>query len=334
MPCYLVHYLIHGRYYFKSNVLVELRHLRYFVAVAEEMNLTRAAARLHIAPPPLSVQIRNLEAEIGTALFLRHGRSLKLTEAGGVFLEQARKILADADQGISMARRAANGEIGHLSCGFIMAAEFRALPRVVPAFRAKWPQVHLDLHSFRTAQQLERLRRDELDLGFVWLPVPTDEFDVHELTHEPLVAVLPTGHRLASMPSLSIEDLSHEPLVLFSRTLLPKTFHRIEQSFDNAGAVMNVVYELETLLSVLNFVAMGTGCGLVVDYARHVRRDGIEYKPIMPSTVVKTLAIIKKRGRGGLADSFYRFTAENLSGECGELAASVPAPSEATAGHS
>ncbi len=291
---------------------MELRHLRYFVAVAEGLSFTRAAARLHIAQPSLSVQIQKLEAEVGATLLSREGRNVRLTEAGRVFLERAQKMLADATQSVAMARRAAKGEIGNLSIGYNTPAEFRVFPTLVPAFRKKWGDVHLTFHSLKIPQQLEALRRNELDLGFVWLPVPTDEFDVGELTQEPLVAVVPSNHRLAAARSVSIKDLSQEPLVLFSRMLAPDSFHQIEELFMRASAVMNVAYELENLLSMINFVAMRMGCGIVPDHTRTIRRKGIVYRPLRPPNLIRTLAVIKRKGRGDLAESFFRFTIDRI----------------------
>src|SRR6266851_3628619 len=159
---------------------MELRHLRYFVAVAEELHFTRAAAKLHIAQPALTVQIQRLEADVGAALLSREGRSVSLTEAGRVFLERSRHILAQADEGIVLARRAAKGEIGHLSIGYNTPAQFRIFPKVIPAFKRRWPLVYLSFHNLRSRQQLEGVRRGELDLGFVWLPVQKAGLDVQE----------------------------------------------------------------------------------------------------------------------------------------------------------
>lgn len=292
---------------------MELRHLRYFIVVAEELSFTRAAARLYIAQPSLSVQIHKLEAEIGTQLFCRAGRNIELTAAGRVFLEKARQSLALANAGVAAAKRAAEGEIGHLSIGYNNPAGFRVLPKIVPAFREKWPNIHLTFHSLGTsAEQLERLRQDELDVGFAWLPVPEEEFDAQELSEEPLVVALCERHRLASMPSVSITDLSHEPLILFIRALDPQTYHQIEQLFARVGAVLNVAYELDTTLSMINFTAMGSGCSLLPDYARGLHRDGIIYKPLRTPNLVKKLAVIKKKGRGDLAEAFVRFTVDHL----------------------
>jgi DNA-binding transcriptional LysR family regulator len=287
---------------------MELRQLKYFVAVAEERNFTRAAARLHITQPPLSVQIRHLEEEVGTPLLVREGRGVALTEAGRVFLEQARQSIAYANRAVMLAKKAANGEIGHLSIGHNGPAELLVLPFIVPAFTERWPNVQLDFQIPGTPKIVERVRQSELDLGFVWQPVPTDEFEVQNLLDIPFVAVLPSSHRLAAAQRISVKDLSEEPLLLYSRAQDIEFFHQVEQLFLNAGAVMNVVYEFETLLSIINFVAMGRGCSLLPDYTLLNRMDGIVHKPMKPPNIVKTMAIIKKKERGGLAENFYQMT--------------------------
>jgi DNA-binding transcriptional LysR family regulator len=309
---YGVHYSLYRACYGRSNNPMELRHLRYFVAVAEEMSIRRAAARLHIAAPPLSVQIRKLESEIGVELLARAGRGIRLTEAGQVFLEQARKTLVDANRGVALARQAANGEIGQLSIGYNAPTGFRVFPKVLPAFRKRWPQVHLTFHAHTIPQQLAGVLREELDVGFVWLPIPPEEFDVAELVREPLVAVLPANHRLASKSTVSVRDLSREPLVLLARNHDSETFHEIEQLFRRAGVTMNVAYELENGLSMINFVAMGCGCSLLPEYTRAIRHDGVVHRPLRSPKLVKTLAIIKKKGRQDLAQTFFEFTLEQL----------------------
>jgi LysR family transcriptional regulator, hca operon transcriptional activator len=289
---------------------MELRHLRYFVAVAEELNFRKAAERLHIARPPLSVQIRKLEMEVGTDLLSRGGRNIELTQAGRVFLERARQTLAHANQSVVLARQTAAGEIGQLSIGYNMPAGFRVFPTIVPAFKKKWPNVHLTFHDLKISQQLEGLRRDELDVGFVWLPIPEEEFDIQELLQEPMIVVLPENHRLAAQPRISIKDLSGEPLVIISRVMDSETFRGIEQMFRRAKAKMNVVYELENSLTMVNFVAMGVGCSLLPDYTRRILQQGTIGIPL-EKPMFKTLAIIKKKGRGDLVESFYRFTVDS-----------------------
>jgi DNA-binding transcriptional LysR family regulator len=290
----------------------EGRALRNFVIVAEELNFTRAAERLSTAQPSLSVQIRRLEGVVGTALFTREGRGVNLTDAGRAFLERARKILIDVDQSMALARQTANGELGQLSIGYDAPAEFRVFPHIVPAFRKKWPHVHLRFNSLKNSQQLDGLRRDELDLGFIFLPVPlTDEFDVNVLAEVPLLVALPAHHPLASASRVAIKQLSREPLVLFPRALDPETYNQIEQLFLAAGAAMNVVLETGTFLSGINFVSLGIGCSFLGEYARRIKWDGVVYRPLDPP-LIKTVAIIKKKRRGELVEEFYRFTIDNM----------------------
>lgn len=292
---------------------MELRHLRYFVAAAEELNFGRAATRLRIAQPALSVQIRQLETEIKVELFSREGRGIKLTDAGRVFLEHAKKTLADVARGVATAQHAAAGEIGHLVVGHNGPAELLAFPQIIPAFKQRWPNIHLSFENFRTPQQIDRLRREEFDLAFVWLPIPEGEFDVLELMRVPVGVVLPAEHRLARKSILSIADLSNEPLILFSHLLDPDSFHQIEELFMKAGARFNVVYEFALLLSVINFVAMGIGLSVLPDYHGRISMPGVVYRPLEPPTFVKTLAIVKRRGTGGATKIFYEFAGKCLS---------------------
>lgn len=290
---------------------MELRHLRYFVAVAEELSFARAGARLKIAPPPLHVQIRNLEREIGTPLFERVGRGIRLTEPGRILLDQARLTLAQAQRSIALARQASEGEIGNLSIGYIPSAEFQLFPRIIPAFRKAFPQVHLSFHSMKGGSQIDALRRDEIDVGLLWLPVPVDGFDAEQVLEDPLIVALPAEHSLAVKSSISIKELAAEPLILASRTLAPETFYQFDQLFQRAGAVMNVAYELDNSLSILNFVAMGFGCSIVPEYARALRQEGIVYRRLRPA-MTRKLGIVKKKGRGGIAKLFVRFTLDDL----------------------
>jgi DNA-binding transcriptional LysR family regulator len=277
------------------------------------MNFRRAAVRLHIAAPPLSVQIRKLEAEVGAELFAREGRGIKLTEPGRIFLEQARKTLIDAARAVELARQAAHGATGRLSIGYNAPTGFRIFPRIVPTFKKRWPSVHLTFHAHSIVQQLQRLAREELDVGFVWLPIPTEVFDVRELVRESLDVVLPMDHRLAAQDSISVEDLSGEPLILLSRVLDPETFRDIETLFRRAGAIMNVAYELENSLSMINFVAMGCGCSMLPDYTRAIRQEGVVHRPLTPPSLVKTLAVIKRKDRGDIAEMFFRFAADSVA---------------------
>jgi DNA-binding transcriptional LysR family regulator len=286
---------------------MELRQLRYFVAVAEEQSVRRAAARLHVAPPSISVQIHQLEAEMSVNLFSRERRRIKLTEAGHVFLHQARTVLRQLKRGVNLAQQADNGEIGHLSIGYVAGALFLVLPKIVPLFKKTWPNVHLTFQSMTGAQQCAALLAEEIDLGFATPPIPEDQFDLHELVKEPFAIAVPAGHRLARKRTVSIMDLSGEPLVQASRAQNPDLHAEIAALFQRAGAVMNVAVELEDSLSMTGFVAMGLGCSFVPDYARWFNRNDIMYKPLKAPRLVKAMAIVKKRGKSGLSEQFFRF---------------------------
>ncbi len=292
---------------------MDLRHLRYFIAVAEELSFRRAAARLHIAPPPLSVQINKLEQEIGVELFAREGRGIRLTDAGRTFLVHARKTLAEADRAIVAARQSASGEIGELAIGHNMPAGFRVFPEVVPEFKRKWPQVRLNFHHLNVSQQLERLRQRTLDVGVAWLPGPLDDLDVYELLIEPVIAVLHKDHPLAKQKSISVKDLSKEPLILLSRQMDPETFREIQNMFTREKAAMNIAYELENSVAMINFVAMGAGVSLLPQYTKSIRQNGVVFRELAPPGMSKTLAMIKRSDQSGLADSFCTFTVERLA---------------------
>jgi DNA-binding transcriptional LysR family regulator len=291
---------------------MELFQARYFVTVADELSFRRAAENLHVSSSSLSVQIRKLELEIGADVFIREGHTIKLTDVGRVFLKEARQILIQAERSVTMARQAATGELA-LSIGYNTVAEFDAVPRIIPAFKKQWPSAQLTLRSLRTPEQFEALRSNELDLGFICPPIPTEGFDVQELTREPFVAVLSAGHRLAAASSINFEDLSGEPLILYSRISDPDSFRQIEQHFADARAVMNVVYELESSFAMINFVAMGNGCSIVPEYAAGILRDGTVCRPLGPPSIMRTLAVAKRKDSGILAESFYRFAVEQFA---------------------
>jgi DNA-binding transcriptional LysR family regulator len=245
--------------------MVEFRLMRYFIAVAEELSFTRAAQRLHMAVPPLSVQIRRLEQEIGAQLLTRDARKIALTAAGQVFLHEARRTLAQVHRTVTLTRHVAGGDTGSLEIGYNAVAEFGMLTQIIKAFRQKWPKVHLTLHGMRTPDQLEALRHDELDVGFICPPLFAEDLDMQLLQKQPFVAVLPENHRLAAAPGISFEDLSAEPLIMYSRGLDTDAFQQIEKAFAASGAIMNVAFEVDTSTAMVEFVARGSGCCLMTE---------------------------------------------------------------------
>lgn len=288
---------------------MELRQLRYFVVVAEELNLQRASKRLHICAPPLLMQMRKLRDSVGVELFRTHRRRLQLTAEGRIFLEEARDVLAAAERGVARVRQAANGESGRLTIGCNPVAEFGDLPNILAAFRRARPRVELSLRSLRTPQQLTELVENRLDVGFVCPPIQTDEFDLQELSRQPFVAAVPRDHPLSAVPAVSFEALSGAPLIAYSRKIDPHSFGEIEAGFREAGAQMAVAYETESALSMIALAAAGNGCCIVPQYVTKFESVGVVCKPLASKPIERTLAIIKRKDRDGLAAAFYDFVA-------------------------
>lgn len=204
--------------------MLELRHLRYFVAVAEELNFSRAADRLHMAQPPLSAAIRQLEQELGTELFVRTTREVRLTEAGSTFLDGARRTLAELDRARSNAQRAAAGEAGQLRVGFSWSARFETLPAVGRAFRATNPDVSLLTEEMWNARMPPALRSGSIDLAISLCPEVAGEFSYLALRSEPVVALLPQSHRLADRGEIELASLAEEGFLMFPRELAPRLY--------------------------------------------------------------------------------------------------------------
>jgi DNA-binding transcriptional LysR family regulator len=203
-------------------VVLELRHLRYFVVVAEELNFSRAAERLHMAQPPLSVAIRQLEQQLGTDLFVRTTREVRLTEAGRVLVDGAQRTLAEADRAVAAARRAGAGELGRLWVGFSWSARFETLPAIGQAFRAQHPDVELLTQEMWNADMAPALRRGTIDVGVSLCPeLPPDLADEVIRTERP-IAILAEDHPLAHEAEIPVAALADEQLVLFPRELAPR----------------------------------------------------------------------------------------------------------------
>ena len=294
---------------------MDLRYLRYFVTVADKMNFTRAAEQLGTSQPALSVQIRKLEIELGVGLFNREGRGVTLSTAGAIFLERARKILADVDRSVALARLAAKGETGQLTIGYEASAEFLVFPRIIPAFRKRWPNIHLKFQYMKSFKIFDGLRNDEVDIGFVLLPVPEMEFDVAPISEFALSVAVPAEHRLAQNETVTFADLSGEPLVMFAPSADPDLYRELERHFAEEESTMNVVLETGHVLSGINFVSMGIGCCILGGYLRRVGWKGVVYKTLESSAFTKTIALVKGRRSPQTVDAFFDFIRDCATGQ-------------------
>lgn len=276
---------------------MELRHLRYFIAVAEECHFGRAAERLHMAQPPLSQQIRQLEQEVGTALFERTTRRVELTPAGVLFLERTRGILAAVDSATADAERAARGEIGRLSIGFTGTATYELMPTVAKKVRESLPRVELELRGeMLTPAQVSGLRDGSLDIGFLRPPLRSADINVRIIRREPLVAVLPIGHRLAKRASVPLAALADDPFITYPSHFRSVMHEAVDEACRKAGFQPRVIQECSETATLVSFVAAGLGVALVPGSVRHLQITGALYRPLAESVPDVALALAWRAG--------------------------------------
>ena len=274
---------------------MELRHLRYFVTLAEELHFGRAADRLHIAQPPLSQQIRQLETELGFQLFHRTKRSVRLTEAGQVFLVEAQQILKQLERAIQLGRQTSRGELGQLAIGFVSSTAYNVLPDALRQFRARVPGVKLELHELTTDQQLQWLQEGRIDVGFLRPPIDSDRFDTEIIFQEPLVVALPEGHPLASQPAVLMRSLANQPFVMFPRHLASGLYDAIISLCQQAGFSPNVAQEAIQMQTIVSLVAAEMGVAIVPASLQNLQRTGVVYKAVREPTPTVAIALIWRR---------------------------------------
>ena len=262
---------------------MELRHLRYFVVVAEELNITRAAKLLQMAQPPLSQQIHQLEEELGVTLFHRSKRRIELTDAGQVFLEEARRTLVQAEHARRMAQRAQRSEIGRLVMGFVSEATYDLLPSMLQAYRARFPQVEIVLREMTTMQQVQALQKGSIHLGQLRPPIPETGLSLQIVRQEPFIMVLPPTTRFVPDERLPLSALSEEAFVLFPRAISPGVHDQVISLCNQAGFSPTIVQEATELHTILGLVAVGIGVSLLPASARLLRSQGVVYR-VLPQT--------------------------------------------------
>lgn len=271
---------------------MELRQLHQFVAVADTLNFRRAAERLHMAQPPLSVAIRKLEEEVGTPLFTRLARGVQLTAAGHAALRTARLCLDQAENLPAAARAAAGGESGRLRVGFVGSATYSLMPRLLPAFRARYPQVELVLRESTNLELLAMIEADRIDIGLVRYPTASASslrFEVVE--RDVFCAVLPAGHPLAKKRRLSLRDLAGEPLIDYASTRVPGLHAMVMLAFQQAGLSPRAVQEATQVQTVISLVQSGMGVALVPSVAQRLSPDKVVFRPIDDLPASASIAI-------------------------------------------
>ncbi|MBN3786218.1 LysR family transcriptional regulator [Burkholderia sp. Ac-20353] len=273
---------------------MELRQLRYFIAVAEEMNITRAAERLHMTQPPLSRQLQAIEDEIGLPLFERGARPLKLTEAGRVFYAQAKRLVDQADELGPLTRRLAQMS-ERIVIGFVPSTLYGALPDVIRAFREAQPGVELSLIEMFTLEQLGALKGGRIDVGFGRLRFDDDQLVREALIEEKLIAALPVGHPLADPDRpLTLADVAGETLIVYPSTPRPSFADQQLSALRDGGLAPAAVHEVRELQTALGLVAAEVGVSLVPESVEGVRVKGVVYRRL-PEPVATSPIIMSRR---------------------------------------
>lgn len=288
---------------------MELRHLRYFIAVAEELNFSRAAIRLHMAQPPLSKQIQDLEEELGVQMFVdRRRRPLELTPAGQTFLEEARLALAQAEQAVKLAQRVHQGKLGRLTVGFTSSIANSVLPDILRLQREHLREVQLVWRELATYLQIQALRSSSLDVGFFHLPSEIVEYDDLSFTTilvEPLIIVLPETHPLAPLSKIPLQALAEEEFILPIRQFVPSLADKIYHLCSQAGFIPKVTQEAMLMTTILGLVAGGVGVALLPANAQNLQRKGVAYRCIEGETETVELAVVWRRNNS--SNILHRF---------------------------
>jgi DNA-binding transcriptional LysR family regulator len=291
---------------------MELRHLRYFIAVAEEGHITRAAERLGMQQPPLSQQIRLLERELNVLLFRRKPRGVELTDAGRAFLIDARGILAQIDHAFATTRRTARGEQGRIAIGFTSSAPFHPyVPRVIRAFREAFPLVSLTLEESGTTELILDLREERVDAAFIRTPVADPSgLTVEPLLEEAMIVALPAQHALAEIKEkgVALQRLAGETFIVYRRHTGPGLYDAIIAACHAAGFSPVVGQEAPRIVSTLNLVAAGLGLSLVPASLQRMHMDGVTSRPLI-GTGQPTAPLHLATRRGDTSPAVRRFLA-------------------------
>ncbi|GAA4350616.1 LysR substrate-binding domain-containing protein [Variovorax defluvii] len=290
---------------------MELRHLRYFLVLAEELHFGRAARRLAISQPPLSVAIRQLEDAVGARLFERNSKEVRLTPAGEALRASARRLLRQAEEAALEARDVARGAAGRLRIGFVGAMLYRGLPQALARFQAAHPAVRVTLAELNSGEQIAELLHDRLDLGFVHTSRMPAELRHVLLLSEPFVACLPATHRLARRRTIGLARLHDQPFVLFSRSASPDYHERILAICAAAGFHPEVRHEVRHWLSVVSLVSQGMGVALVPSALQHAALRGAVFRPLEEAVAGSDAYAVWPEGAANmlvqrLLDSFTR----------------------------
>ncbi len=274
---------------------MELRQLRYFVAIAEQGGFSRAAEQLHVSQPPLSTQIKDLEEEIGARLFNRSNRGVSLTRAGQVFYDEARAILTRLQGARAKTLQADRGDVGLLSVGFVSIADYGILPPALKSFRAQFPLVEVQLHELTTDAQIRELRGSRLDLGLGLAPVAEPDITFRSILREELILAAPSDHPAAKMQRLDLRTLAKTSFIVPPRDIAPGLYDLTISRCRTAGFAPGIVQNARQMQTVIGLVSCGMGVALVPASVRNLKRAGVAYRPLRGKPALIELGILQRR---------------------------------------
>lgn len=259
---------------------MELRHLRYFVTVAEELNFSKAALKLYTAQPSLSQQIKDLEEDVGVKLLHRTKRKVELTEEGAVFLEQARLTLAQADKAIAMARQVSQAKQQMLRIGFVPVAEMKIFPYVIPNLRVQNPDLKIELLSLNNSDQSKLLKKGDIDIAFTRQNLQSDEIESKFVLREPLIFILPKDHPLAKHERIPVKALNGVDFIIPAAEQ-SQTLHNTILEFAKANHIeLNIVQKADNILFNINSIGMGLGCTILPGYIAPLSMNNTVIRPL------------------------------------------------------
>ena len=275
---------------------MDLRQLKYFIAVAEERSFSRAALRLHVSQPPLSTQLKALEDELGVRLLDRTNRGVSLTAAGQVFFDEMRAVLARLERGKEMARNAGRGDVGTVSIGFVSIADYGILPPALKEFRSLYPAVEVHLHELTTDAQVREIRAARLDLGIGLGPLDAPDLHFEPVAQEQLLLAAPAGHRLTrGDKAVDLRTLANESFIVPPRDIAPGLFDLIIGQCRTAGFAPRITQQARQMQTVISLVACGMGFALVPASVQNLRRQGVQYRPLLGPAAAIALGILRPR---------------------------------------
>lgn len=293
---------------------IELRHLHYFIAVAEELNFGRAAERLHIAQPPLTRQIQQLEQILGVKLFYRTTRRIELTEAGQVYLAEARRVLTRVQEGVVLARAASRGEVGRLVVGFEGSSAYDIVPLTVKAFREQAPQIALIVREMTTGDQSKALQEGDINVGFVVPPlVDAHDLLIETILREPLIVALPQNHPQAQQDTIDLATLKDQTFVVCPRRYKCGLYDHIIAVCRQKGFSPTFTQETNEVQSILGFVAAELGVALLPSSVKHLQRSQVVYRKLQPPVDELELAIARRREDPSLIVNKFFQTVRNVA---------------------